>query len=94
MLKFFASLFVALATVTMATADHPQPPVPEGGISFFYQSECQDAQSGLEGMCYVGTDKDGTMYVTFFVKGELAFIRTVVGSTYETIWERHPGEPT
>jgi hypothetical protein len=89
-----ASLFVALATTT-AIANHPTPPMPEGGISFFYQSACTDVKTKREGMCYVGTDMTGTMYITFFINDELVFIRKVLpDGGYETLWERHEGTPT
>lgn len=45
-------------------ADAP-PPVPEGGLSLVYQSECSDAETGEAGTCYLMQAVDGTMYLTF-----------------------------
>lgn len=81
---------LALCLVLVASttrADEP-PPVPEGGINFFYESPCEDNETGQAGHCYVGVDVEGNTYLTFFQDGELMFIRKVIGDTYEVVWVR------
>jgi hypothetical protein len=67
------------------------PPPPDGGINFFHTSPCIDNETGERGICFVGHDKSGTLYLTFFQQGVLMFIRKVTGeNTYEVVWVR-PG---
>lgn len=88
MRAFYLSLAIAL-TPMMATADHPIPPVPEGGIRYVMEGECQDNETKAEGYCYGGYTADGTFILTFWQDGELKFIRRVVGDSYETVWVAH-----
>ena len=69
----------------MSMADEA-PPVPEGGLSFFYQSPCADSETGQKGYCFLGRDQTGQTFLTFWQEEELMFIRQVTGDTYETIW--------
>lgn len=84
-----ALLLTASLVASSALANEPPPP-PEGGINFTLQGECQDNESGIKGFCYAGYGTDGTFYLTFWVDGELQFIRQVPpgASDYETVWTR------
>ncbi len=80
------ALCLALGATT-TRADEP-PPVPEGGLNFYYETPCTDNETGAAGYCYLGQAVDGTTYLTFFQDGELMFIRKITGETYETVWTR------
>lgn len=69
-------------------AEEP-PPIPEGGLNFFYEGECIDNETGQPGYCYVGYAVDHTVYLTFWQNGTLQMIRKVIDETdYETVWTR------
>lgn len=80
------SIVLLLAALpAMAMANEP-PPVPEGGINFVIESECEDHETGQKGECYGGYAVDGTFYVVFWQDNVMMFIRKSVGDSYETIW--------
>ena len=63
------------------------PPVPDGGINFYFEAACTDNETGQKGYCYVGYDKGGTTYMTFWQQGQLMMIRKILSRTeYETVW--------
>lgn len=75
---------------TMALADHPIPPVPEGGLTHLFQGECVDNETGERGMCYVSKSLAGDYYTVFYQDDVLMFIRkSLPGGSYETVWESH-----
>lgn len=83
-----ALVLAALALPTTATADEP-PPVPEGGLNFYYDSPCSDQETGEVGHCFLGRAIDGTIYMTFWQNEELMLIRRVLpDGGYETIWTK------
>lgn len=84
MLRITLVLLLALSASTIR-ANEP-PPVPEGGITFYYQSVCKDVKTDEDGMCYVGRDKAGATYVTFFQEGRVMKITKVVDDVATVIW--------
>lgn len=88
-MKLAYALTALLALSSPSLADHPVPPVPEGGINYTIQGECQDNETGEKGYCYAGYTKDGTFVLSFWQDGVLKMIRRVVGDSYETIWVAH-----
>lgn len=62
------------------------PPVPAGGLSFYFQSPCSDVETDLKGYCYLGKDMEGRNYLTFWQSDTLMFIREITGDTYKVIW--------
>ena len=83
-LLYVLTAFLALSSPSLA--NHPVPDPPEGGINFFYQAQCSDNETGESGMCYVGRDNTGQVYMTFYQGEKLMFIRRVIPGGYETIW--------
>ena len=78
-------ILTALLVASSAHANEP-PPIPEGGINYVMQGECQDNETGLTGYCYGGYDNKGNFYLTFWLDNQLQFIRKVVeNQPYETI---------
>jgi hypothetical protein len=87
-MKGLALTLAASLSSTMAIADEP-PPVPDGGLWFYAEAPCRDNETGQEGHCYIGQANDGTVYMTFWQRDELQFIRKVLSRTeYEQVWTR------
>lgn len=80
------AILLLLSMTHFSTAETTPPPVPEGGLTFIMQQSCMDNETGQKGYCYLGKDKDGKIFLTFWQDGILMFIREVVGDSYITIW--------
>ena len=78
-------MFLLLFPFAAMAENHPPEP-PEGGITFTYQTACTDLATQEKGYCYVGHDKDGNYYVTFWQDDKLINISKVVGDDVEVIW--------
>lgn len=90
MTRFTSALLATfLVFASLANANHPVPPVPEGGIMWFDTSSCSDDESGQTGTCHVGMTPDGQYFLTFWQDDEMQFIRKVTPDGYETIWMAH-----
>jgi hypothetical protein len=78
-----------MAVTTTANAEHPTPPVPDGGINYTMEGQCVDTESKEEGYCYGGYTVDGTFVLTFWQNGELKLIRQATSDGYVTLWTAH-----
>jgi len=71
---------------TMAMANHPLPPIPEGMHSIA-NMDCSDKETGEKGFCILLQDSAGERYMAFYQGGEVMFIRQITGDgTYITLW--------
>ena len=81
-------LVLLLLLPTMAMANHPLPPIPEGMHSTS-SMDCTDNETGEKGFCILLQDKAGERYLAFYQDGEVMFIRLITGdspNSYETLW--------
>lgn len=87
MKSFIVLLALSLVVLpAMSMADEP-PPVPEGGLTFYFQASCEDNETGQKGYCYFGHTIDGRTFMSFFQGETLMFIREVLGRTeYKQMW--------
>lgn len=85
--SIIAVIFSLFASLAMASEPPPEPP----GMVWTYTTACSDQEHPTErGTCVVGHTPDGTIYLAFWQRGQLTFVRKVVDGGYETIWVR-PG---
>lgn len=85
-------LYILTALVALSSpslADHPMPPVPDGGLKVLVQTDCFDMESGEEGVCSLVQDQAGNYYTIFYQDGEVMFIRRPIPGGYEDLWVSH-----
>ena len=71
---------------TMAMANHPKPPFPEG-MQIVYQANCADGETGESGYCIYFDDATGMRWLAFYQRDELAMVRQITGpDSYVTLW--------
>ena len=71
---------------TMATANHPLPPVPDG-LTVTATLDCSDGETGEIGFCIYFIDATGIRWLAFYQRDETAMIRKIApDGTYETVW--------
>jgi len=71
---------------TMAMANHPEPPVPDG-LVIQASLDCTDVESGEKGFCIYFVDGSGQQWLGFYQNDMIAMIRRVTGhGTYEMVW--------
>ena len=71
---------------TMAMANHPLPPIPEGMHSIA-NMDCSDKETGEKGFCILLQDSAGERYMAFYQDGQVMVIRQITGDgTYITLW--------
>ncbi len=87
MKQILLALTALVALSSPSIAEHPMPPMPEGGVSHVYAGECTDVESGEEGICQLLQDKEGNLYTLFWQDDELKFIRRPTAEGYETMWQ-------
>ena len=72
---------------TMAMANHPKPPFPDG-LVIQASLDCTDGESGEKGFCIYFVDGSGQQWLGFYQNEEIAFIRKIApDGSYETVWK-------
>jgi len=82
----FRILMFLLLFPSLLWAENPIPEPPEGGITFVQQTKCTDLATSEKGYCFIGRDKSGNWYVTFWQDDKLMKISKVVGEEVTVIW--------
>lgn len=89
-MKLLYALTALLALSSPSLADHPMPPVPEGGFTVVLTTPCEDVATKETGVCAVMQDKAGNYYTVFLQDGEVMFIRRPLPEGgYEDLWVSH-----
>ena len=75
------ALSISLAGST-SKADHPLPPLPEGGLTVIGSGECTEDIYHEVGQCALLRDRDGNLYAIFGQDGVVKVIRQITGDTF------------